>query len=217
MMHFSLTIVYFFALLCSCHGKEYYWTVKVMPGLRECFYETVETGTEIEAEFQLLSGSQTSVDFEISAPNGRMVYTERQQSSGAYDHTAEQTGDYEFCINNQFGSWGEKLVFLDLAFDRSPHLPDDVPTEDHEPGHEAEESAQGMGESLRKVGQQLDQVRTIQEYLRVREARHRHTADDNFNRVLVWSVCECAALIFIGSVQVFVLRKFFENSGKTTA
>ena len=42
------------ALTSFCHGaSEYFWTVKVMPGMRECFYETVEENIDVEAEFQV--------------------------------------------------------------------------------------------------------------------------------------------------------------------
>ena len=59
----------------------------------------------------------------MTGPDGRQLFTEAAQDSGDYDFKSHMAGDYEFCLNNQMTSWSEKVVYLELLFDREVFTP----------------------------------------------------------------------------------------------
>lgn len=54
-------------------------------------------------------------------------------------------------------------------------------------------------------------LQTHHDYMRNREAAHRHVTEQTFTHVVRWTICEFVALVLIAMAQVWVLRTFFER------
>jgi len=67
-----------------------------------------------------------------------------------------------------------------------------------------------METSVQRISQSLDDADRDQRHLRVREQKHRDTAESTNGRVLWYSVIESMILVAVSAGQVYYLRKFFE-------
>lgn len=65
-----------------------------------------------------------------------------------------------------------------------------------------------------KIHKHLYTISTYQDHLRAREARHRHTVENNMHRVNTWSIIHLCAILLIGSLQVIAVRRFFKDPKK---
>jgi hypothetical protein len=52
----------------------------------------------------------------------------------------------------------------------------------------------------------------VQNHLRARETRHRHTAENNADRVLHYSLAYCVLIVLVGVLQVVAVRRFFRDT-----
>jgi hypothetical protein len=50
-----------------------------------------------------------------------------------------------------------------------------------------------------------------QEYIKNREANHRHVVEETFTMVMKWTVLEAMVLMGVACAQVFYLKRFFET------
>lgn len=66
---------------------------------------------------------------------------------------------------------------------------------------------------VRRLSDNLAQVRDEQSYIVVRERVHRNTAESTNGRVKWWSLFQLIVVIGEGIFQVWWLKRFFEVSG----
>ena len=62
-----------------------------------------------------------------------------------------------------------------------------------------------------KLHNHLQSVIVLQDHLRVRERRHRKTAENNLARVANWSLFEMVVVMVVGFAQVVAIRRFFKD------
>jgi len=67
--------------------------------------------------------------------------------------------------------------------------------------------------SAQQIHENLNGVLDYQTHHRLREAQGRKRAEDLNERVLLWSVCETAAVLVIAVAQVMILRNFSLKGG----
>ena len=61
-----------------------------------------------------------------------------------------------------------------------------------------------MSEHLNKGG-------ITQQFFRAREARHRHSLESSNSRVMWWSFINCAVMLGVGILQVYLIRSLFRS------
>lgn len=66
--------------------------------------------------------------------------------------------------------------------------------------------------AVKKLSDELEQVKDEQSYIVVRERTHRNTAESTNARVKWWSIFQLGVLIGEGIFQVWWLKRFFEVS-----
>jgi len=62
-----------------------------------------------------------------------------------------------------------------------------------------------------KLHKHLQSIIVLQDHLRVRERRHRATAEANLSRVANWSLFEMIVVMAVGFAQVVAIRRFFKD------
>lgn len=97
--------------------KEF--TVRVEPGVIECFYERAQKNQVIDFEYQVIDGGHGDLDisFELQNPNGHPIVTEYKRSDNIHRFDANVDGDYRFCFDNSFSSYNTKTVFFELIIE----------------------------------------------------------------------------------------------------
>ena len=79
----------------------------------------------------------------------------------------------------------------------------------------APEQTTKLEESIYKVSGQLSTITRNQKYFRTRENRNFSTVRSTEGRIVNFSLIQCAMVICMGALQVFVVRFFFQVSTPT--
>jgi len=168
---------------------------------RECFHEDLHKDDKMTVTFQTgdreFGGSgNLDINFWVDDPSGIRQYNKPPSSSGEYSFTAEKDGKYVYCFGNEAWSSNSKEVSFNV------HGIVYVPSEDI--------PSDPLEVEVRRLSEELEQVRDEQSYIVLRERTHRNTAESTNARVKWWSIFQLAVLIGEGVFQVWWLKRFFE-------
>jgi len=189
-------------LVCYIISVSATLTVQVEPRASECFNTVAEAGQLVQVNFFVTRGGLLDIDLRITAPNKEVIYSGLQFEGSQYSFTASMSGLHEVCWNNEMSRWTAKVVQFDVTVGEEP---------DDESNYITHSSLNPMEDSISRLEHLLDNIQRDQFYLRVREQRHRDTAESTNGRVLYYSIFESFVLISISLGQVYYLRKVFET------
>ncbi|KAI1907798.1 p24 complex component [Ophidiomyces ophidiicola] len=168
---------------------------------RECFFEQLHTGDKMTVTFQTGDreyggSSNLDINFWVEDPSGNHQHSKNGVSSDEYTFTAARDGKYIYCFSNDGWSSNTKEVSFNV------HGVVYVP--------EADLPSDPLEAEVKKLSEELEQVKDEQEYIVMRERTHRNTAESTNARVKWWSIFQLAVLISNGVFQVWWLKRFFE-------
>lgn len=81
----------------------------------------------------------------------------------------------------------------------------------HEEGSMNTEQASKLVELTYELTEKLELLLDHQEYIKGREALHRHVVEQTFTMVMRWTFLEATVLTAVACAQVFYLKRFFET------
>uniref|UniRef100_A0A3Q3VYF5 GOLD domain-containing protein n=1 Tax=Mola mola TaxID=94237 RepID=A0A3Q3VYF5_MOLML len=214
---FKLLFVYllrFVVLAAFSQSLDSDFTFTLPAGRKECFYQTMKKDASLEIEYQVLDGAGLDVDFFISSPSGRVLFSDYHKSDGV--HTVEtEDGDYMFCFDNTFSAVSEKLIFFELILDNMDTNEDPNDWKEYIHGTDMlDMKLEDIMETINNVKSRLGKSVQIQTVLRAFEARDRNLQESNFDRVNFWSVINLIVMMLVSAVQVYLVRSLFEDKGK---
>lgn len=64
---------------------------------------------------QVQSGGSFDVDYVVTGPSKKIILEGAKERQGDFVFTATETGEYEFCFNNEMSTFAEKLVDFEIA------------------------------------------------------------------------------------------------------
>ncbi|KAK2777370.1 p24 complex component [Emmonsiellopsis sp. PD_33] len=168
---------------------------------RECFHEELHKDDRMTVTFQTgdreFGGSgNLDINFWVEDPSGVRQYNKHSISSDDYSFTAARDGKYLYCFGNEAWSSNSKEVSFNV------HGVVYVP--------ESEAPTDPLEAEVRRLTEELAQVKDEQSYIVVRERTHRNTAESTNARVKWWSLFQLAIIIGEGVFQVWWLKRFFE-------
>lgn len=69
---------------------------------------------------QVIDGGHGDLDisFELSAPDGRVLYADFKKSDNVHRHQAVTAGAHRFCFDNTFSVWSRKTVFFEMVIEK---------------------------------------------------------------------------------------------------
>ena len=170
------------------------------------------------------------IHLQLADPEGSMLTKHIRYSTGSTSITAEKDGRYEYCFSNQMSTMADKEVrcahcsrgwaarldallmhsialmftvsytsrkMVSLFFIPLPLLTIVIVVEDIVAPVERE---------IRSLAIGLLAVKDEQEYIVVRERRHRDTAESTNDRVKWWSVLQAAVLFSVVAWQIYYLK-----------
>jgi len=169
--------------------------IEVNAGKKECFFEDLHANDKMTVTYQVGGGGHLDIDFWLQAPAEKVLHKQIKQSTGTASITAEADGRYEYCFSNQMSSIADKIVSFNV------HGVMYIGSDDVVAPIERE---------IRALSAGLTSVKDEQEYIVVRERRHRNTAESTNDRVKWWSIAQAIVLFAIVGWQVYYLKSFFE-------
>ncbi|XP_041467190.1 transmembrane emp24 domain-containing protein 5-like [Lytechinus variegatus] len=219
MENLRLILGYFILLIVAelSSGIMHDLTVIVPPGRRECFHQTMNSGSNLEFEFQVLEGGDLDINFILRSPTNKALATEARKQDGIYSFNLQETGDYLMCFDNSFSRMSEKIVYFDLALDYEDEGESDVPKWMDAVANRNEEVEITMEEiqtSLDIVSDNLRKSQTHQRQWRNIEFRDRYLTERNFERVNFWSAVNTIVMLVTLIIQVVMIRSLFANNTK---
>ena len=183
------------SLLC---GSVSAITTKIDAGKELCIRQNIGKDIPLSFSFWVSAGGLLDIDATIKDGSGRVIQQWKTVSKGEYQARGDATNTrFEFCFSNTMARYTPKWVSFSLI----------------EGLHPSAASAEHLDPIERKsidVSTLVDGLMVGQKEIRRIEHDHRNTVEDTNDRVLLWSVIETVALIFMGLVQVFFMKRFLE-------
>ncbi|KAH9909971.1 emp24/gp25L/p24 family/GOLD-domain-containing protein [Xylariomycetidae sp. FL2044] len=184
-------------------------TYKLQANEKACFFAAPEKqGLKIAFYFAVQSGGSFDVDYEVTGPQGKVILNGEKERQGDFVFTANELGEYKFCFNNEMSTYSDKYVDFEIAVE--DELRAQLPAKQ---GSTPEQTSV-LEESIYKLSGQLSTITRNQKYFRTRENRNFSTVRSTEGRIVNFSLIQCAMVICMGALQVFVVRFFFQGARK---
>ncbi|XP_047428114.1 transmembrane emp24 domain-containing protein 1-like [Mugil cephalus] len=190
------------------------FTFLLPPGSTECFYQTTARDDSMEVEYQVIAGSGLDVGFALISPSGYRLVSDFRRSDGIHMVDPTEAGDYRLCFDNSFSKLSEKMVFFEVILNSNNNAgrgqdewADVAMTEDM-----AEYKLDDIRVRMDSVHRHLEKSRQMQGTLRAFEARDRYLLEDNLWRVSVWSCLNLLVMLTVAVVQIYSLRRLFDDT-----
>jgi len=195
---------FLFLLLLFCSGYYCDLTVQVEPKGEDCFSINLKQQEKATVQFWVTRGGLLDIDFRIFDANRRQLYTGLHFETGSYSFVASSSGEHQICFNNEMARWTAKVVQFEVFREgKSTNFAGQALTKD---------TLTPVDQSLKSIAVSLDKVQEHQRFLKLRETKHRDTAESTNSRVYLYSLIESICLVLIGVCQVFFLRCFFSDN-----
>jgi protein ERP2 len=112
----NLNLLCFFltVLIIPLYTFDIELTVLVPANQRECFHQILNTGIQIEVEYEVLAGGDIDINYWFYSPTNRVLKSDLKQRDGHQILTIEETGEYRFCFDNSFSRFSQKQVYFSL-------------------------------------------------------------------------------------------------------
>ncbi|KAK0372843.1 hypothetical protein CLIM01_09801 [Colletotrichum limetticola] len=184
-------------------------TYKLHANEKACFYaKTQKDNEKIAFYFAVQSGGSFDVDYTVTGPGNKMILDGAKERQGDFVFTAQQMGDYEFCFNNEMSTFAEKFVDFEIAVENEVRA--QLPAKQ---GASPEQHST-LEETIFKLSGQLSTISRGQKYFRTRENRNFSTVRSTEGRIINFSMIQCALIVLMGALQVFIVRFFFQGARK---
>jgi len=191
----------------GCSQLDLYFVLT--EGKERCFLEDVPKDTLVvgryEAEAEGLDTYKSGIIVVATDADGNVVYTREMKTKGKFAFTTQVQGEHRICIKtNSTGGWfSSKAVKMRLDIESGSKAADygDIAKSEHLSSLEVQ---------VRVLNDRVRDVRSLQSYMRGREAVFRNTSESTNSRVMWWSVLQVLVLIGVSLWQITHLKSFFK-------
>lgn len=199
----SLTLLLGFVLADSNNYVPI--SVPISSYSKECLYFDLESDKDaIVISYQVLTGGNFKIDFEIVAPDGITIVSEKQKIYSEFILRSFGLGTYTFCFNNEYGSI-EKIVETVLELEKiGVHTNSISDTRD----------AVSV-DAIEEIDISLNKIMKKMTYLRAREWRNMSTVKSTESRIAWLSILVIIVICSISILQEFAIYYIFQSRIKT--
>eukprot|EP01114_Cavostelium_apophysatum_P003297 TRINITY_DN13119_c0_g1_i1.p1 TRINITY_DN13119_c0_g1~~TRINITY_DN13119_c0_g1_i1.p1 ORF type:complete len:210 (+),score=10.54 TRINITY_DN13119_c0_g1_i1:49-678(+) len=200
-------IVPFFVFVYIVNGDKL--TFMVEDGATECFFYDAAEGQTVKIVFEVLRGGALDIGLNIHNGEGDRVYSGTIYEGSEQKFTAGISSTYSFCWENtgSRGGGSDKIITMTVYVDDERHTQTVKPL--------TKEHLDPVAEALNRIDQELLLVEKDQRYIRIREQRHRDTAENTNHRVMMFSLVEAFVMLAMIGGQVYTLKMFFSKNKRT--
>ncbi|CDO93917.1 unnamed protein product [Kluyveromyces dobzhanskii CBS 2104] len=196
----SLVLV-FITSFCVAESSNYAPFAISLPAFsKECLYhDLLNAQDELVVGYQVLTGGNFEIDFDITAPDGSVIISERQKKYSDFLLKSFGIGQYKFCFTNTHGTAVKKVeVTLEMeknALNNKQEKPEDVIT----------------NHAIEEIDRNLNKMRKMMDYLRAREWRNMSTVQSTESRLVWLSVLTMGIMAGISILQATVVHFMFKD------
>lgn len=149
--------------------------------------------------YQVLTGGNFEIDFEITSPDGSVIISEKQKKYSDFLLKSFGIGQYKFCFTNTHGT-ALKKVELTLELEKrtmgsEKENPEDVITNN----------------AIEEIDRNLNKIRKMMDYLRAREWRNMSTVQSTESRIVWLSILTMGIMASISTLQATVVHFMFKD------
>ncbi|RZF37277.1 hypothetical protein LSTR_LSTR005609 [Laodelphax striatellus] len=193
-----MLLIFFIVTLSFFENISAYF-ITVDAHAEECFFERAEMGTKLGLMFEISEGGFLDIDFKILGPDNNVIHKGERETSGKYTFAANANGIYTYCFSNKMSTMTPKVVMFNM---------DVGETRKEETKEEGDHNK--LETMIKELTVSLEEVKTEQEYMSIRDRIHRSINESTNTRVVMWSFFEAIVLFTMTLGQVFYLKRFFE-------
>ena len=190
-------------------------TRQVEPKISECYFYDVTRGEKLTVRYEVTRGGLLDIIFDVKF-NGNQIHNEKHFSTeapGKFSHEASSDGQFKICFDNTMSRWTAKVVDFDIfvgdihEFRTNKESPDKLKMSEML----LSEDLKALETEADRITGQLDKTVRSQKFLLNREKRHRELSDNNNSRALSMAFLEAGILMGISVIQVWLVRRMFQN------
>ncbi|SCU88899.1 LADA_0E12662g1_1 [Lachancea dasiensis] len=203
------SIVYLFSALILCSigvsasASTYSPVALMLPSFtKEClYYDLTSNDDSIVISYQVLTGGNFEIDFEIKSPDGSVIATEKQKKYSDFLLKSFGLGQYSFCFSNSYGTALKKVeVTLELE-------------KENLGANSAPENAISI-HSIEEIERNLNKITKMMNYLRAREWRNMYTVKSTESRLVWLSMLTMGLMVGVSVVQAVIVQFLFKDRQK---
>lgn len=170
---------------------------------KECFYyDLVSHDESLVVSYQVLTGGNFEIDFEITAPDGSQIISEKQKKYSDFLLKSFGLGQYTFCFSNTYGTALKKVEIV-LELEKGALGEDESSPADAIANNAIEE----IDRSLIKISKTMN-------YLRAREWRNMSTVESTYSRLTWLSLLIMGIMVGISVLQAGIIQFFFKSRSR---
>lgn len=172
---------------------------------KEClFYDLVSHEESLVVSYQVLTGGNFEIDFEITAPDGAQIVNEKQRKYSDFLLKSFGLGQYSFCFSNSYGTALKKVeVVLELEKGTIGSQDEKISPQDAIANNAIEE----IDRNLLKINKAMN-------YLRAREWRNMYTVQSTDSRLTWLSLLVIGITAGISVLQALIIQFFFKSRSR---
>ena len=214
-----LTSVLLLLSISLVYSLEYEYTIEVMAGVEECYYQTVGEGETILVEYGVMdTGGQYAmldINFRMMDPRGTPVVAEYRKKEGSHSNNRME-GDYKMCFDNKFSFSSSKVVYFDVVVEREEENYDDLARvfrdgEQFAVEDKYKDNVKEIEEKLINIKADIFKAVHLQTQIYTTLTRDRSVAEHSIKRVDSMSLVLVVLMVGASIAQVTVLKSLFQQ------
>lgn len=200
--HLLAVICYGLISVVKAESSNYAPFALALPAFsKEClYYDLTNNDDSLVVSYQVLTGGNFEIDFEITAPDGSQIFSEKQKKYSDFLLKSFGLGQYSFCFTNSYGTALKKVeVVLELEKGNLG-----IPDENSSPQDVISNNA------IEEIDRNLQKITKAMNYLRAREWRNMYTVESTDSRLTWLSLLIVGIMVGISVLQAVVIQFFFK-------
>ncbi|SMN21470.1 similar to Saccharomyces cerevisiae YAL007C ERP2 Protein that forms a heterotrimeric complex with Erp1p, Emp24p, and Erv25p [Maudiozyma saulgeensis] len=199
---FLLTLLSIVTTAFAVSSKYSSFTITLPSFTQECVYhDLISKSDALVVSYQVLTGGNFEVDFEITAPDGNKIVKEKQKKYSDFLLRSFGLGQYKFCFSNSYGTAVKKVeMTLELEKDIQEERATNANSEDVIANNAIEE-----------IDRNLNKISKTMNYLRAREWRNMSTVESTGSRLKWFSILVMALMVGISVIQALAIQFLFKS------
>jgi hypothetical protein len=110
--------------------------------------------------FAVQSGGSFDIDWTVTDPRDKIVIEGEKERQGDFVFTANEIGEYSFCLNNDMSSFSDKIIDFDITVENEPRSSPPLKQTS------VMEQSSSLEDSIYKLSGSLSNIQRTQKYFR---------------------------------------------------
>ena len=199
---FLLTLVTIVTTAFAVSSKYSSFTITLPSFTQECVYHDLTSKSEaLVVSYQVLTGGNFEIDFEITAPDGNKIVQEKQKKYSDFLLRSFGLGQYKFCFSNSYGTAVKKV---EMTVELEKNTDDDSNANTNTDDVIANNAIDEIERTLNKISKTMN-------YLRAREWRNMSTVESTGSRLKWFSIVVMGLMVGVSVIQALVIQLLFKS------